>query len=50
MKLFNNSLFLYCCFFRVNDHTRISDEDDSEDDVDEGDFTVYECPGLANVS
>ncbi|CAH8677574.1 neural proliferation, differentiation and control, 1 [Schistosoma haematobium] len=34
---------------KVNDHTRISDEDDSEDDVDEGDFTVYECPGLANT-
>ncbi|KAK4475099.1 hypothetical protein MN116_002189 [Schistosoma mekongi] len=34
---------------KVNDHTRTSDEDDSEDDVDEGDFTVYECPGLANT-
>ncbi|CAH8641373.1 unnamed protein product [Heterobilharzia americana] len=34
---------------KVNDHTRISDEDDSEDDIDEGDFTVYECPGPANT-
>ncbi|KAH8867643.1 Neural proliferation differentiation and control protein 1 [Schistosoma japonicum] len=34
---------------KVNDHARTSDEDDSEDDVDEGDFTVYECPGLANT-
>nr|CAH8874798.1 unnamed protein product [Trichobilharzia regenti] len=34
---------------KVNDHTRTSDDDDSEDDIDEGDFTVYECPGLANT-
>ena len=25
-------------------------EDDSEDENEEGDYTVYECPGLAPVS
>ncbi|KAF6778357.1 hypothetical protein AHF37_02346 [Paragonimus kellicotti] len=34
---------------RASDPTQVS-EDGSESDVEEGDFTVYECPGLAEVS
>ncbi|KAF8569860.1 hypothetical protein P879_03576 [Paragonimus westermani] len=33
---------------RAGDPTQVS-EDGSESDVEEGDFTVYECPGLAET-
>ncbi|KAF7260393.1 hypothetical protein EG68_02365 [Paragonimus skrjabini miyazakii] len=33
---------------RASDPTQVS-EDGSESDVEEGDFTVYECPGLAEA-
>ncbi|KAA3679583.1 uncharacterized protein DEA37_0002955 [Paragonimus westermani] len=44
-----NSSVLYCILIqRAGDPTQVS-EDGSESDVEEGDFTVYECPGLAEA-
>lgn len=38
-------------FFRTNGDRQISTSDlDSEEENEEGDYTVYECPGLAPVS
>ena len=38
-------------FFRANGEMKPdASEDESEEENEEGDYTVYECPGLAPVS
>ena len=36
--------------FRANGDMNKDEEDDFEEENEEGDYTVYECPGLAPVS
>lgn len=35
---------------RANNDTKPDNSDNSDDETPEGDYTVYECPGLAPVS
>jgi len=43
--------FNYCFFSRVtNERNGSVSEAESEEENEEGDYTVYECPGLASVS
>lgn len=43
--------FILFIFFRANGEMKHdATDDDSEEENEEGDYTVYECPGLAPVS
>ena len=35
--------------FRANNDAKPDNQSDSEGETEEGDYTVYECPGLAPV-
>jgi hypothetical protein len=42
---------LSICIYRANGEMKHdASEDESEEENEEGDYTVYECPGLAPVS
>jgi hypothetical protein len=44
-------VFTHCFFSRVtNERNGSVSEAESEEENEEGDYTVYECPGLASVS
>jgi len=46
-----NIVFTHCIFSRVtNERNGSVSEAESEEENEEGDYTVYECPGLASVS
>ena len=39
----------FCLIFRENNGIKQENSDNSEGETEEGDYTVYECPGLAPV-
>jgi len=45
-------LYSYICFSSrvTNERNGSVSEPESEEENEEGDYTVYECPGLASVS
>ena len=46
----NLILIISILFTRANNENKMDDSDNSEGETEEGDYTVYECPGLAPVS
>jgi hypothetical protein len=40
----------YLCFRANGEMKHDASDEDSEEENEEGDYTVYECPGLAPVS
>lgn len=63
LKLFLYSIFVICCFIQWSAQPSFAisraqpgerqgsvSDADSEEENEEGDYTVYECPGLAPVS
>ena len=43
-------IIYFCLSFRANGEMKPdASEDESEEENEEGDYTVYECPGLAPV-
>ena len=41
---------LVIVYSRANNDTKPDNSDGSDGETEEGDYTVYECPGLAPVS